>query len=62
MPLPTFVSRNGAFVLPAQASISVFNPALYSAYGVYESLQVVRGVPFAARCPFGALVPLRCDS
>lgn len=47
MPLPIYVSRNGALVLPAQASISVFNPAIYGAYGVYESLQVVRRIPFA---------------
>jgi len=47
MPLPTYVLRNGALVLPAQASITVFTPAIYGAYGVYESMQVVRGVVFA---------------
>ena len=47
MPLPTLVSRNGKLVPPAQATISVFSPALYGAYGVYESLQVVHGVVFA---------------
>ncbi len=47
MPLPTFILRNGACVLPAQANITIFNPALYVAYGVYESMQVVGGVAFA---------------
>jgi branched-subunit amino acid aminotransferase/4-amino-4-deoxychorismate lyase len=47
MPLPTYVLRNGALVLPAQASITVFTPAIYGAYGVYESMQVVQGVAFA---------------
>ena len=45
--LPTYVLRNGALVLPAQASISVFNPAIYGAFGVYESMQVANGVVFA---------------
>jgi D-alanine transaminase len=47
MRLPTYVLRNGALVLPAQASISVFNPAIYGAFGVYESMQVENGVVFA---------------
>ncbi len=47
MQLPVYVLRNGALVLPAQASISVFTPAIYGAYGVYESMQVVNGVVFA---------------
>ena len=47
MRLPTYVLRNGALVLPAQASISVFNPAIYGAFGVYESMQVANGVVFA---------------
>jgi len=47
MHLPTYVLRNGALVLPAQASISVFNPAIYGAFGVYESMQVAHGVVFA---------------
>lgn len=46
MSLPIYVSRNGTLIQPAQASISVFNPALYGAYGVYESMQVVHGVAF----------------
>jgi branched-subunit amino acid aminotransferase/4-amino-4-deoxychorismate lyase len=47
MRLPTYVLRNGALVLPAQASLSVFNPAIYGAFGVYESMQVANGVVFA---------------
>lgn len=47
MSLPTYVLRNGALVLPAQANITVFTPAIYGAYGVYESMQVVQGVVFA---------------
>lgn len=47
MVLPAYVSRNGVLIPPAQACISVFNPAIYGAYGVYESMQVVRGIPFA---------------
>jgi branched-subunit amino acid aminotransferase/4-amino-4-deoxychorismate lyase len=47
MRLPTYVLRNGALVLPAQASISVFNPAIYGAFGVYESMQAANSVVFA---------------
>jgi branched-subunit amino acid aminotransferase/4-amino-4-deoxychorismate lyase len=47
MRLPTYVLRSGELVLPAQASISVFNPAIYGAFGVYESIQVAGGVVFA---------------
>jgi branched-subunit amino acid aminotransferase/4-amino-4-deoxychorismate lyase len=46
-PLPVFVSRNGELIPPAQAQISIFNPALSSSYGIYESFQVVHGIPFA---------------
>jgi D-alanine transaminase len=47
MPLPAYVSRNGVLIPPVEASVSVFNPALYGAYGVYESMQVERGIVFA---------------
>jgi branched-subunit amino acid aminotransferase/4-amino-4-deoxychorismate lyase len=47
MSLPAYVLRNGALVLPAQANITVFTPAIHGAYGVYESMQVVGGVVFA---------------
>jgi branched-subunit amino acid aminotransferase/4-amino-4-deoxychorismate lyase len=46
MALPVYVSRNGVLVSPAEAIVSVFTPALYGAYGVYESLKVVNGNPF----------------
>lgn len=47
MPAPTtYVSRNGELVPAAEARISVFNPAIYGAWGVYESIQVVNGIVF----------------
>ena len=47
MCLPNHVSRNGVLIHPSQACVPVFNPALYGAYGVYESMQVTNGVVFA---------------
>jgi D-alanine transaminase len=47
MALPIHVSRNGMLVSPAQACVPVFNPAIYGAYGVYESLEVAHGCVFA---------------
>jgi D-alanine transaminase len=47
MSLPNRVSRNGVLIHPAQACVPVFNPALYGAYGIYESMQVANGVVFA---------------
>ena len=47
MPLPIFVSHNGELIPPAEARVSIFNPALSSSYGVYELFQVLHGVPFA---------------
>jgi branched-subunit amino acid aminotransferase/4-amino-4-deoxychorismate lyase len=46
MARPPFVSRNGVLISPGEASVSVFNPAIYGAYGVYESMQVVEGAVF----------------
>ena len=46
MPRPAFVSRNGRLIPPEEAAISVFNPAIYGAYGVYESMQVAQGIVF----------------
>lgn len=46
MPLPIHVSRNGELIPPAQAAVSVFNPAIFGAFGVYESMQVVGGTVF----------------
>jgi branched-subunit amino acid aminotransferase/4-amino-4-deoxychorismate lyase len=43
---PSLVSRNGTLVPPREATIAVFNPAIYGAYGVYESLRVANGVVF----------------
>jgi D-alanine transaminase len=47
MSLPAHVSRNGLLIPPVEAHVSVFNPAVYGAYGVYESMQVESGVVFA---------------
>lgn len=44
---PTYVSHDGQLIPPTQACVSVFNPAIYGAYGVYESMQVVHGAAFA---------------
>jgi branched-subunit amino acid aminotransferase/4-amino-4-deoxychorismate lyase len=46
MVLPVYISRNGVLVPSAEAVVSVLTPALYGAYGVYESMKVVGGVPF----------------
>lgn len=46
MTLPHFVSRNGQLILPAEAHISIFNPVIYGAFGVYESIQLAQGVLF----------------
>lgn len=46
MSLPLYVSRNGVLITPAQACVPVFNSALFGAYGVYEAMQVSRGVVF----------------
>ena len=46
MSRPAFVSRNGALIASGEAAVSVFNPAIYGAYGVYESMQVAEGVVF----------------
>ena len=46
MDLPVYISRNGVLIPPTEARVSVLTPTLYGAYGVYESMQVVGGVPF----------------
>jgi branched-subunit amino acid aminotransferase/4-amino-4-deoxychorismate lyase len=46
MPSPTYISCNGVLVPAAEARISVFNPAIYGAWGVYESMQIANGVVF----------------
>ena len=52
MEWPVYISRNGVLVAPAEARVSVLTPALYGAYGVYESMKVVGGVPFEEVGPF----------
>jgi branched-subunit amino acid aminotransferase/4-amino-4-deoxychorismate lyase len=47
MSLPIHVSRNGVLIDPAEACVPVFNPAIFGAYGIYESIQVSNGVVFA---------------
>lgn len=56
MVLPIYASRNGVMVPPAEAVVSVFTPALYGAYGVYESLKVVAGAPFEEPAHLNRLV------
>jgi branched-chain amino acid aminotransferase len=46
MTLPQFVSRNGQLIAPADAHISIFNPVIFGAFGVYESIQLYQGVIF----------------
>ncbi len=44
--LPQMVCRNGQLIAPADAHISIFNPVIFGAFGVYESIQLFRGVIF----------------
>ncbi len=46
MPLPLVVSRNGRFIAPSDAHISIFNPVIFGAFGVYESIQLYAGAIF----------------
>lgn len=46
MALPQFVSHNGRLIAPADAHISIFNPVIFGAFGVYESIQLCQGVCF----------------
>lgn len=46
MTLPQTVSRNGRLIAPADAQISIFNPVIFGAFGVYESIQLYQGVIF----------------
>jgi hypothetical protein len=34
--LPQMVCRNGQLIAPADAHISIFNPVIFGAFGVYE--------------------------
>jgi branched-chain amino acid aminotransferase len=40
------VILNGQLRPATEAKVSLFSPALFSSFGVYESVEVVRGVPF----------------
>ncbi|MCD6288916.1 MAG: aminotransferase class IV, partial [Anaerolineae bacterium] len=44
--LPVYVCRNGDLIPADQARVSIFNPALYTAFGVYESIQCENEVIF----------------
>jgi len=44
--LPQLVGRNGRMIPPAEAHISIFNPVIFGAFGVYESIQLFQGVIF----------------
>ncbi len=44
--IPKFVCRNGEIIPAEEATVSIFNPALFSAFGVYETLLVWDGVIF----------------
>ncbi|HEY63065.1 MAG TPA: hypothetical protein G4O02_00680 [Caldilineae bacterium] len=46
MSLPIYVCRNGDLIPAEEARVSIFNPALYTAFGVYESIQCEGGVIF----------------
>ncbi len=46
MALPNVVSHNGQLIAPSDAHISIFNPAIFGAFGVYESIQLYQGVIF----------------
>lgn len=45
-PQASIVCHNGRLVAAAEAQVPVFHPALYGAYGVYESIQVAGHVAF----------------
>ena len=40
------VTLNGKIRAASEARVSLFSPALFSSFGVYESVEVVEGVPF----------------
>jgi branched-subunit amino acid aminotransferase/4-amino-4-deoxychorismate lyase len=44
-----YVILNGRMRPASEAKISLFSPALFSSFGVYESVEVVGGVPFHLR-------------
>ena len=46
--LPLLVSRNGRMIPPSEAHISIFNPVIFGAFGVYESIQLFRSRSFVS--------------
>ena len=46
MTRPAFIWRNGQPIAADEACVGVLNPAIYGAYGVYESMQMANGVIF----------------
>ena len=44
-----YVVLNGRMRPASEAIVSLFSPALFSSFGVYESVEVVEGVPFHLR-------------
>ncbi len=44
-----YVILNGRMRPASEAKVSLFSPALFSSFGVYESVEVVEGVPFHLR-------------
>lgn len=44
-----YVILNGRMRPANEAKVSLFSPALFSSFGVYESVEVVEGVPFHLR-------------
>jgi branched-chain amino acid aminotransferase len=44
-----YVILNGRMRPATEAKVSLFSPALFSSFGVYESVEVVGGVPFHLR-------------
>ena len=52
---PLAISRNGVIIDPASARVHVQNPAVMSALGVYETIQVVAGHPFCLKAHLARL-------
>jgi branched-subunit amino acid aminotransferase/4-amino-4-deoxychorismate lyase len=44
-----YVILNGKKRPAAEAKVSLFSPALFSSFGVYESVEVIEGIPFHLR-------------
>lgn len=53
--LPIAISRNGNLITPTSARVHVQNPAVMSALGVYETIQVLAGRPFCLKAHLARL-------